>query len=91
VTGFSAPTGSRYPQVAVTRSGLPEIHGLGTISAAKIIGIVGDIDRFPSSGHFASYTGTAPLDASSRQRVRHRLNTGGNRRDLAHHRGLPGS
>jgi transposase len=65
--------------VAITRSGLPEIHGLGTISAAKIIGIVGDIDRFPSSGHFASYTGTAPLDASSGQRVRHRLNTGGNR------------
>jgi transposase len=52
---------------------------LGTISAAKIIGIVGDIDRFPSSGHFASYTGTAPLDASSGQRIRHRLNTGGNR------------
>jgi hypothetical protein len=33
----------------------------------------------PSSGHFASYTGTAPLDASSGQRIPHRLNTGGNR------------
>ncbi|MGW5434873.1 transposase [Streptomyces sp. NPDC004059] len=29
--------------------------------------------------HFASYTGSAPLDASSGNNVRHRLNTGGNR------------
>ena len=65
--------------LAATRSGLPEIHGLGVITAAKILGLVGDVTRFPSSGHFASYSGTAPLDASSGQRVRHRLNTGGNR------------
>jgi transposase len=45
----------------------------------KILGKVGDVTRFPSSGHFASYTGTAPLDASSGQRIPHRLNTGGNR------------
>jgi transposase len=65
--------------VAAARTGLPEIHGLGVITAAKILGLVGDVTRFPSSGHFASYTGTAPLDASSGQRIRHRLNTGGNR------------
>jgi transposase len=65
--------------LAATGSGLPNIHGLGVITAAKILGQVGDITRFPSSGHFASYTGTAPLDASSGQRIRHRLNTGGNR------------
>jgi transposase len=65
--------------VAATGSNLPEIHGLGVITTAKILGLVGNIARFPSSGHFASYTGTAPLDASSGQRVRHRLNTGGNR------------
>ncbi|WP_413812790.1 transposase [Streptomyces sp. OE57] len=29
--------------------------------------------------HFASYTGTAPVDASSGKNTRHRLNTGGNR------------
>ena len=30
--------------------------------------------------HFASWTGTAPLDASSGQQVRHRLSRAGNRR-----------
>ena len=69
----------RRDALAATGSGLPEIHGLGVIAAAKILGIVGDVTRFPSSGHFASYSGTAPLDASSGQRIRHRLNTGGNR------------
>jgi transposase len=65
--------------VTATRSSLTEIHGLGVITTAKILGLVGDITRFPSSGHFASYSGTAPLDASSGQRIRHRLNIGGNR------------
>jgi len=64
--------------VAATGSNLPEIHGLGVITTAKILGLIGDVSRFPSSSHFARYTGTAPLDASSGQRVRHRLNTGGN-------------
>ncbi len=36
--------------------------------------------RFPSMAHFASYTGTAPVDVSSGDNNRHRLNRGGNRR-----------
>ncbi len=40
---------------------------------------VGDITSFPSKGHFASWNGTAPLDASSGDRVRHRLSRAGNR------------
>ena len=36
--------------------------------------------RFPSRHHFASYTGTAPIDVSSGENNRHRLNRGGNRR-----------
>jgi hypothetical protein len=55
------------------------VHGLGVVLAAKILGHVGDITRFPSQDHFASYTATAPLDASSGNQQRHRLNTGGNR------------
>ncbi|WP_329531563.1 IS110 family transposase [Streptomyces sp. NBC_01450] len=47
--------------------------------AAKLLGHVGDVTRFPTEHHFASYTGTAPLDASSDKNTRHRLNTGGNR------------
>jgi transposase len=65
--------------LAATASSLTQIHGLGVVVAAKLLGHVGDIGRFPSQDHFASYTATAPLDASSGNQQRHRLNTGGNR------------
>ena len=55
------------------------MHGAGTVLAAKFLGHVGDIARFPNQDHFASYTGAAPLEASSGEQTRHRLNTGGNR------------
>ncbi|MGD9623003.1 MAG: IS110 family transposase [Mycolicibacterium sp.] len=58
---------------------LTELPGMGTVLAAKVLGHVGNIDRFPTAHHFASYTGSAPLEASSGNIVRHRLNTGGNR------------
>jgi transposase len=45
-----------------------------------ILGEVGNVARFPNNDHFASYTGTAPLDASSGEVVRHRLSRAGNRR-----------
>lgn len=61
-------------------SAVTEIRGLGVVTTALIIGEVGDVRRFPSKDHFASYTGTAPIDASSGDTVRHRLNRGGNRR-----------
>ena len=35
--------------------------------------------RFPSRAHFASWNGTAPIDASSGDQVRHRLSRAGNR------------
>jgi transposase len=62
-----------------TPTTLTTLPGLGTVLAAKLIGHVGDVSRFPTEHHFASYTGSAPLDASSGNNVRHRLNTGGNR------------
>jgi transposase len=65
--------------LAATGSTLTQVHGLGVVVAAKLLGHVGDITRFPSQDHFASYTATAPLDASSGNQQRHRLNTGGNR------------
>jgi transposase len=61
-------------------SALSDIFGIGPVGTAVIIGEVGDVRRFPSKDHFASYTGTAPIDASSGDTVRHRLNRGGNRR-----------
>ena len=35
--------------------------------------------RFPTKAHFASYSGTAPVEASSGKVVRHRLSLGGKR------------
>ena len=59
---------------------LVEVTGLAAVTAAKIVAEVGDVRRFPSRHHFASYTGTAPIDVSSGDNNRHRLNRGGNRR-----------
>lgn len=65
--------------VDASRTTLTELPGMGVVLAAKVLGHIGDIDRFPSEHHFASYTGSAPLEASSGNNTRHRLNTGGNR------------
>ena len=56
------------------------MFGVGPILAAKIIGRVGNVARFPTKAHFASYTGTAPTEASSGEVVRYRLSRGGNRK-----------
>jgi transposase len=47
--------------------------------AALLIGHTGDIGRFRSKNHYATYNATAPIEASSGPRVRHRLNPRGNR------------
>jgi transposase len=67
---------------AVDASGttLTELFGVGPIVAAIVIGQVGDPRRFPTRDRFAAYNGTAPIEASSGPRVRHRLNQRGNRR-----------
>ncbi len=44
-----------------------------------MLGHVVDVTRFPSCGHFASYAGVAPIEASSGPKKRHRLNPRGNR------------
>ena len=60
-------------------STLMQIYGVGVVTAARILGEVGDISRFATRHHFATYTGTAPIEASSGDVIRHRLNRGGNR------------
>ncbi len=65
--------------VAATSTSLTDIRGIGVVTAAMIIGHVGDVARFKSAGHFASYNGTAPIEASSGEKKRHRLNPRGNR------------
>jgi transposase len=67
-------------EVEASGSTLTQIFGVGPILAARIMGTVGSVERFPSKAHFASYSGTAPLETSSGDVVRHRLSMAGNRK-----------
>jgi transposase len=67
-------------KVEASGTTLTEIFGIGPILAARIIGTVGDVGRFPTKANFASYSGTAPVEASSGEAVRHRLSLAGNRK-----------
>ena len=58
---------------------LTELHGVGPVTAAIILGQVRDIARFRTRAQFANYNGTAPIEASSAAVNRHRLNMRGNR------------
>jgi transposase len=49
------------------------------VTAAAILGEVGDVRRFPSRHHFATYSGVAPTEVSSGEVTRHRLSRAGNR------------
>jgi transposase len=66
--------------VAARDSHLMDLFGVGPAGAARTLCDVGDVARFPDRNHFASWTGTAPLDASSGEQIRHRLSRAGNRR-----------
>jgi len=61
-------------------SHLMDIHSVGPVVAARVLADVGDVARFADRNRFASWTGTAPLDASSGQQNRHRLSRAGNQR-----------
>ena len=61
-------------------SRLMDLPGVGPVVAARTLADVGDIARFADRNRFASWTGTAPLDASSGEQNRHRLSRAGNRR-----------
>ena len=71
----------RRVEVAVSTSNttVTDVHGVGPIVAAYLIGYTGDICRFPTAGHYARYNATAPIEASSGPVKRHRLNPDGNR------------
>ena len=66
---------------AVKASGttVTRIYGVGPVNAGLILSEVGDVSRFPTRNHFASYTGTAPVAVSSGDQNRHRLSRAGNR------------
>jgi len=70
--------------VVARGSHLMDLHGIGPAGAARILSDVGDVGPVPRPqplrNHFASWTGTAPLDASSGDQIRHRLSRAGYRR-----------
>jgi transposase len=61
-------------------SHLMDLHGVGPVVAARVLADVGDVARFADRNRFASWSGTAPLDASSGEQSRHRLSRAGDRR-----------
>jgi transposase len=65
--------------VKAAHTAVTDVFGVGPIVACYLIGYSGDVDRFPSAGHYARYNATAPIEASSGPKVRHRLNPNGNR------------
>src|SRR6266498_3360787 len=62
-----------------TAPGLLALPGCGAVSAAKLLGEIGPIERFDSDAQLARHAGVAPLEASSGKYRRHRLDRGGNR------------
>jgi transposase len=65
--------------VKAADTSVTDVYGVGPIVACYLIGFSGDMGRFPTAGHYARYNATAPIEASSGPRVRHRLNPNGNR------------
>jgi transposase len=59
---------------------LTTLCGVNLLTAGALAGLLGPGRRFATNAHLAAYAGAAPLEASSAERVRQRLNRGGNRR-----------
>ncbi|MGH9185032.1 MAG: transposase [Acidimicrobiales bacterium] len=80
VDGQLAESKKRLEQV-VAASGTTtiDIFGVGPVVAATVVGVTGDIARFPTRDRFAAFNGTAPIEVSSGGRKVWRLSRRGNR------------
>jgi transposase len=66
----------------LVRGLVPELlalPGCGPLTAGKLVGEVAGVGRFSSAAKLAMHAGVAPLEVSSGERRRHRLNRSGNR------------
>jgi transposase len=63
----------------VAAPNLRQVHGIGPLASAKLIGEVAGIRRFRSRHAFARHNGTAPTPVWSGNNDRHRLSRAGNR------------
>jgi transposase len=75
---------SRYERelttlVRVVAPELLAVRGCAALTAAKLMGETGGVRRFRSEAAFAMHCGVGPLEVSSGERQRHRLNRSGNR------------
>ena len=75
-------TSHRRIRLAVRASGtsVTDVHGVGPMHAAMVIGYSGDVGRFANRDAYASYNGTALVERSSGGRIVHRLSQQGNRK-----------
>jgi transposase len=62
-----------------TGTRLLELPGVGPVVAGVLLGRSRGVSRFATSSRFASYAGVAPVEASSGEVRRHRLNRRGDR------------
>ena len=67
------------PLVAKAAPRLLAERGCGVLTAAKLVGEIAGISRFPTDAKLARIAGSAPIPASSGSTIRHRLDRGGNR------------
>ena len=65
--------------VAASGTTVIDIFGVGPFVAATVVGVTGDVARFPSRDRFAAFNGTAPIEVSSGGRKVWRLSRRGNR------------
>ena len=77
ITGLESELRILVRQLAPSLLAVP---GCGVLSAAVLVGETAGVDRFKSKGHFARFTGTAPIPVwSGASQGKVRLNRGGNR------------
>jgi transposase len=80
VDGQLAESKKRLEQVvAASGTTVIDIFGVGPVVAATVVGVTGDIARFPTRDRFAAFNGTAPIEVSSGGRKVWRLSRRGNR------------
>ncbi|MFY1655928.1 transposase [Micromonospora sp. WMMD1274] len=65
--------------VASSSATLTDLHGIGDVTAAKILARSGTVNRFRSESAFASYSGVAPIEVSSGDVQRHGPSRAGDR------------
>lgn len=76
----SRPTAPSFSASSTTwPPGLTDRHGIGPVSAAQVVVGFSHPGRCRDDAAFAALAGVSPLEASSGQKKRHRLNRGGDR------------